>query len=157
MAFKRDELINELCNLGFQKYETRCSTWMYALVATNTQQTIYILIRKRGVDFKIYNEIKETKTDEYGKLFTEGGEIIRNYYTDSNVNLHNLAVKIANSFLDNEYIDANNMTSYGKPNNKRKYKNEMEELYDDLCVEDGEDVYLSDGVWLSSDGSMHER
>lgn len=31
-------------------------------------------------------------------------------------------------------------------------------LYDELALdEQGEDVYLSDGVWLSSDGSLHDR
>lgn len=35
---------------------------------------------------------------------------------------------------------------------------EMQELYDVLAIDDqGGDVYLSDGVWLSSDGSVHDR
>lgn len=36
-------------------------------------------------------------------------------------------------------------------------EDEMQHLYDALVVENGEDVYLSDGVWLSSDGSLHDR
>lgn len=35
---------------------------------------------------------------------------------------------------------------------------EMRDLYDALAIDDsGGDVYLSDGVWLSIDGSMHDR
>lgn len=35
---------------------------------------------------------------------------------------------------------------------------ERRNLYNDLAQGDiGEDVYLSDGVWLSSDGSLHDR
>ena len=35
---------------------------------------------------------------------------------------------------------------------------EMRELYDVLAIDDqGGDVYLSDGVWLSSDGAFHDR
>ncbi|WP_429192958.1 hypothetical protein [Aeromonas salmonicida] len=35
---------------------------------------------------------------------------------------------------------------------------EMRELYDALAIDDqGGDVYLSDGVWLSADGSLHDR
>jgi hypothetical protein len=35
---------------------------------------------------------------------------------------------------------------------------EMRELYDAIATdEEGSDVYLSDGVWLSSDGSCHDR
>lgn len=36
-------------------------------------------------------------------------------------------------------------------------ENEMRDLYSALSVDDfGDDVYLSDGVWLSSDGSFHD-
>lgn len=35
---------------------------------------------------------------------------------------------------------------------------ERRNLYDELALGDhGEDVYLSDGVWLGSDGSLHDR
>ncbi|MFL1802954.1 hypothetical protein ACJW8F_16370 [Plesiomonas shigelloides] len=35
---------------------------------------------------------------------------------------------------------------------------EMQELYDMLAIDDQNcDVYLSDGVWLRSDGSIHDR
>lgn len=35
---------------------------------------------------------------------------------------------------------------------------DMRELYDALTVDnESSDVYLSDGVWLSSDGSLHDR
>ncbi len=36
-------------------------------------------------------------------------------------------------------------------------QNELQHLYGELAVHQGEDVYLSDGVWLSSDGSLHDR
>lgn len=36
--------------------------------------------------------------------------------------------------------------------------NELVEVYADLAIDDsGEDVYLSDGMWLSSDGSISDR
>ncbi|WP_398494325.1 hypothetical protein [Variovorax sp.] len=35
-------------------------------------------------------------------------------------------------------------------------KDEMQDLYEALATDDGADVYLSDGVWLSSDGSMRD-
>lgn len=45
-------------------------------------------------------------------------------------------------------------------NHKSPYergRDEMRLLYDSLVVEDGEDVYLSDGLWLRSDGSVHDH
>ncbi|EHD13553.1 hypothetical protein CIN_17450 [Commensalibacter intestini A911] len=39
---------------------------------------------------------------------------------------------------------------------KSRAEEEMIELYNDLAIDDsGEDVYLSDGMYLSSDGSLH--
>jgi hypothetical protein len=39
-----------------------------------------------------------------------------------------------------------------------KGNREMRYLYDTLATDDrGGDVYLSDGVWLSNDGSLHDR
>jgi len=35
--------------------------------------------------------------------------------------------------------------------------NDMVDIYNGLSNDDGEDVYLSDGVWLGSDGSMDDR
>jgi hypothetical protein len=43
-------------------------------------------------------------------------------------------------------------------NLRSRASNEMIQLYSALSVDDtGGDVYLSDGVWLSSDGSLHDR
>ncbi|NUH56007.1 hypothetical protein HUK76_20350 [Citrobacter portucalensis] len=33
----------------------------------------------------------------------------------------------------------------------------MEDIYSDLCVTEGQDVYLHDGMWLRPDGTMYER
>jgi len=41
---------------------------------------------------------------------------------------------------------------------KSEQVNEMREIYQSFAQDDsGDDVYLSDGVWLSSDGSLHDR
>lgn len=33
----------------------------------------------------------------------------------------------------------------------------MVDIYSDLCVEDGEDVYLSDGMYMRPNGTTYER
>jgi hypothetical protein len=41
---------------------------------------------------------------------------------------------------------------------KSRPKAEMIDLYNDLAADDlGGDIYLSDGLWLSNDGSIHDR
>ena len=40
----------------------------------------------------------------------------------------------------------------------KRPRNELEEVYSSITIDDsGEDVYLSDGMWLSSDGSISDR
>lgn len=36
-------------------------------------------------------------------------------------------------------------------------EDDLESLYEGMMTSEGEDVYLSDGLWLSADGSLHER
>jgi hypothetical protein len=37
-------------------------------------------------------------------------------------------------------------------------RNDLQEIYGDLATDDsGDEVYLVDGVWLSSDGTLHDR
>lgn len=33
----------------------------------------------------------------------------------------------------------------------------MVDIYSDLCVGDGEDVYLSDGIYMRPNGKIYER
>ncbi len=41
---------------------------------------------------------------------------------------------------------------------KSKVLDDMKEMYEVLAVDDSnDDLYLSDGVWLSSDGHLHDR
>lgn len=46
----------------------------------------------------------------------------------------------------------NNHTPLGK-----RGEEEMQFLYKEMFVENSEDVYLSDGLWLSADGFIHDR
>lgn len=45
--------------------------------------------------------------------------------------------------------------SYESPD--LKDQDELRSLYSALAIDEGEDVYLSDGLWLRSDGSVEDR
>lgn len=36
-------------------------------------------------------------------------------------------------------------------------RNEMREIYSAVAAEDGEDAYLSDGIWIKPDGTLEDR
>lgn len=100
-----DSVIQQLKSLGFESYIPRTSSWKQAFIASNLTQTIYFLIGSKGIDFKFYDQIRETKVDEEGKLFTDGGEMTRNYYRESDVNIHELTLEIASQIVTNAPIN----------------------------------------------------
>lgn len=167
----RDQVLEHLQNIGFEAYIPRTSSWKYAFIASNQSQTIYFLVGKRGIDFKLYNSVRETKLDEKGKLFTDGGDMVRNYYRDSYVNIHELILEIASRLVTNTPIDESFTSGHGKSwqEQKAEYirslpksteaaaRDEMREIYEAISLGDGEDAYLGDGIWISSDGSLDDR
>lgn len=47
---------------------------------------------------------------------------------------------------------------YDEKLQQEKQQQEINELYDSCAIDDyGDDVYLSDGVWLSRDGTLHDN
>jgi len=167
----REQVLEHLHNLGFEAYVPRTSSWKSAFIASNERQTIYFLIGKNGIDFKLYKDVRETKCDERGKLFTDGGEMVRNYYRASDVVVHDLIVEIANALVANMPIDANLTSGHGmswraanaglKKIQNESFEsyagNDMQDIYDAVSLGDGEDAYLGDGMWIGSDGSMRDR
>lgn len=164
-------LADELDRLGYEAYVPRTSSWMAAFVASNHAGSIIFLIRKHGIDFKIYDKPKEFKLDENGKLYTSVGGLIRNYYNESDVFIFDWILDIASKFITETPIDNSSLVGKGKPwaFDKAKYirstrmsdgeegRCELREIYDAISVGDGMDAYLGDGIWIGSDGSWSDR
>lgn len=155
------EIIENLKMMGFKTYKPRTISWNYALIGSNQTQTIYFLFRKEGVDFKIYSYAREAKVDEKGRLFTDGGELVRNYYGDNDIDA--LILKIASCLVSDTPIDESFTSGHGRSRQKQKpksieiaAKDEMQEIYQEFSLGDSEDVYLGDGVWLNSEGSLYD-
>ena len=163
----RDELVARLQQMGFRTFQPRTVSWMCALIASNRTQTLYILVGKRSIDFKLYDTVCETRLDAQGRLHTDGGTFVRNWYAESDENIHALTLAIAERFVADEAIPPQHLRNHGISwsEQKRRHKaslpqtaeEEMHSLYEDLALGDGEPVYLSDGVWLHADGSMHDE
>ena len=167
----RDEVIQCLLNMGFEAYVPRTSTWQHAFIASNESQTIYFLIGKRSIDFKIYDYVRDTRVDSRGRLFTDGGQMVRNYYYKSNVVVHELILKIASHLVNNLPVDESMRKGNGKSCKEQKAdrfgivpddkdhsgRNEMIEVYNAISSGNGGDEYLCDGMWISTDGSLHDK
>jgi hypothetical protein len=80
-----------------------------------------------------------------------------------------MVLEVASRFVNNQNIDQTYFRRVGISRSEwwEKYGKKIERmddedgdtlssLYTALAVEEGEDVYLGDGVWLTSNGSLHD-
>lgn len=150
-------ILEILQNIGFEVYTPRTSTWSFAFIASNDSQTLYFLIRKNGIDFKLYDYLRAVKIDKNNKIYTDGGSFVRNSYEGSELDICKIILDIAHKFILNEAIEGQLLENNGASLSAKELSNDMLEIFNGLSNGDGEDVYLSDGVWLCSDGTTEDR
>lgn len=160
-------LINELRLIGWVPIKKRQKMYSSVLANVNSSSNAYIFIRKNGIDIQVLpspNPIIPKPYSLYEGSFTQG-QVVRHSLPHTTFNLFYGILRFSDSFLNNE----KNLDRYFVPQgstdkrtdelkNKafkcRSQNNEIMEAYDD-CFDDGP-VYLSDGMWLTSDGCTHD-
>ena len=110
-----ESLMDKLAKLGYEAYVPRTSSWQTAFAARNQTGTLIILIRRRGIDFKIYDSIVEFRTDRRGKLYTDGGKVVRNYYYDSDVSIFAWILEVATKFIADVPLGGEYLVGQGRP------------------------------------------
>ncbi|WP_159690507.1 hypothetical protein [Cognatazoarcus halotolerans] len=167
-------MVAMLFDMGFKTQTTASQKWKQALFFINGEKTLFVLVRTRGVDVLETPLKREEMTNPDGLLSVTmrrtGDRFAEFFYTDSHLPVNERVLEIASHFVNNLNIDQSHFQKIGigrrewgeKYGEKSKRSNRENSgslcsLYADLAIEEGEDVYLSDGVWLSSDGSLHDR
>lgn len=132
-----------------------------AYSATNQRQTSLILMRKNGIDVQVIEGLPagEIKPNSVLSTSQSDGPFIRQPFHGSQDNILERTAKFAQSFLQNaENLEAMVepiQTTKALPKPPRKVRDRDDDLYSALGG-DGEPIYLSDGVWLTSDGGAHD-
>lgn len=83
-------------------------------------------------------------TDDIGKLYTDGGKLVRNYYWKSNVNIHHLILKVATQLTNNIPIDDEFLTGQGMSVNTNRNSTVDVEEYHHSVNDSTKDVYVRD-------------
>ena len=109
----QDKVLEHLQDIGFEGYTPRTSSWKHVFVASNKTQSLYFLVGKRGIDFKFYESSRSLKQDEKGRVYTDGGVFVRNYYYGSDINIHDFILDLASRFVTDTPIDINFFTGHG--------------------------------------------
>ena len=58
---------------------------------------------------------------------------------------------------ENEELDSGLPAGFESIQHEEREDNDLIDLYDAICVEDGQPVYLCDGVWLYPDGDVRDE
>lgn len=141
----------------------RAISKMYRMAysATNRRQTSLILMRKNGIDVQIIEGLPTKEIAPNSALSTSqsDGPFIRQPFHGSQNNILERTAKFAQSFLQNaedlEAMVEPIQTSKALPKPPPRVRDREDDLYSALGGH-GEPIYLSDGVWLTSDGGTHD-
>ncbi len=155
-------LMDALNELGYEAHIPRASTWRVAFSASNESGTIIFLLRKHGIDFRIFERVEILQFDEDGKLCLGGGHLVRNFYNGSDVNIFELIFDIATRFITNSPLDKIVLKGQGqvRPRNgkfRTDGESELRDIYDAVSGGGGADAYLGDGIWIGPDGSSSDN
>lgn len=171
------EFESELLAWGYKRHSTASRKWRIALVRRNTEKTFVVLLRRHGVDLLESPLSPEQMTNDDGLLSIstqrEGDRYAELGYTEAGTSIHDLALHIASSLAQDQPVGDELFErrgigprewamKYGQLAKKARHGGSegggtMSEIYDAVSNGDGDDAYLSDGVWIRSDGSMYER
>ncbi|WIH24993.1 hypothetical protein [Photobacterium damselae] len=120
IGLSREQVMDTLVSVGFEVYVPRTSSWKNVFIASNDSQTIYFLIGKRSIDFKLYNYVRKARFDDKGRLFTDGGQLVRNYYNGSEVFIHRFVLELAVLILIDEDIEQEHLIGHGVSPHKKQ-------------------------------------
>lgn len=156
-----DELAALLFQLGWVPRLTASKMYRKAYSASNQTKTALILMRKNGIDVQLIDDLpaEKVKPNSLLTLSRTHGPFFQQPYRGS---LHNILERTA-SFAEAFLRDAPRIEDMIIPLSSTKVlpsppprrRSDEDDLYSALGGS-GEPVYLSDGVWLTSGGGVHD-
>lgn len=163
----RDDMVNCLLLMSFQPYKTVSAKWWHAFHHWDGEKSLFVLVRKNGVDLLETTLKAEDIMRADGSLSVSmrrnGDRVAEYFYVDNKIPVHDSVLEVATLFCQKKKIDPQffRKLGAGKAEFIERVKSQREwglsDLYRDLADGLGGEVYLSDGVWLSADGVMSER
>jgi len=155
------ELAVCLFKMGWTPRRAASKMYRMAYSAANETQTALILMRKNGIDVQIIEAVPAEDTKPNSTLSTSraDGPFIGQPFHGSLHNILERTAAFAEAFLRGasnlEEMIAPLKTAKVLPSPPQRTRSVEDDLYSALGGS-AEPVYLSDGVWLTSDGGSHD-
>ena len=161
MSLNVPELKAALKSIGFKSFYPVVTTWSDAFIYRYAESVLCVLFRKNGVDFKFYKHYQEgLKVRGRCRISMVGGEIYRNHYNSSQINVHDKILDVCSSYVNGEIREDDIRKEDGHSYKLNKSYIENLKKDKDYCADDDlrsalegcEDgcgnIYLGDGVYI---------
>lgn len=165
--------IKALRENGWIPVKSRQSMYKAVLANVNDRFVAYIFLRANGIDIRMFHRTNNEQVTPYSlyERSSLDGREVRHFLSNTTFNLYEGILRFSSSFLSNETNLDRYFVSQGstdkrteelkdlakeREKSKKKYKNEMLDIYDACSDGSGGPAYLGDGIWITSDGGMHD-
>ena len=147
------------------------ATYRKILTKTNESKIAYIFIRKNGIDIQIIPISEEKLPIKPNSLYRESltqGQVVRHTLAHTTFNLYEGILRFSDSFINNEL----NLDRYFIPQGEKDKRTDalkkeahlsknsgeyiISDLYEACSDGNGGAAYLSDGIWITSGGGVHD-
>ena len=161
----------KLIDSGWVLLRPHSATYRKILTKTNESKIAYIFIRKNGIDIQIIPISEEKLPIKPNSLYRESltqGQVVRHTLAHTTFNLYEGILRFSDSFINNEL----NLDRYFIPQGEKDKRTDalkkeahlrknsgeysISDLYEACSDGNGGAAYLSDGIWITSGGGVHD-
>jgi hypothetical protein len=135
----------------------------------NSSNVAYIFVRKNGIDIQMLPRPDNQIVKPYSmhEISFSEGKMVQHCLAHTTFNLFEGVLRFSKSFIENEADLERYFIPQGRSDKrteelkreareKRASRDEMLDIYDACSGGDGGPAYLGDGMWISSDGRLHD-
>lgn len=161
----------KLIDSGWVLLRPHSATYRKILTKTNESKIAYIFIRKNGINIQIIPISEEKLPIKPNSLYRESltqGQVVRHTLAHTTFNLYEGILRFSDSFINNEL----NLDRYFIPQGEKDKRTDalkkeahlrknsgeysISDLYEACSDGNGGAAYLSDGIWITSGGGVHD-
>ncbi len=164
-----DVFIKGLKSHGWVPVKSKRRQYRTVLGFANKSNVAYIFVRKNGIDIQMLPRVDNQIVKPYSmhEISFNEGKMVQHFLAHTTFNLFEGILRFSKSFIENEADLERYFIPQGRSDKrteelkqqareKQASRNEMLDIYDACSDGDGGPAYLGDGMWISSDGGLHD-
>lgn len=164
-----DAFIKELKSHGWVPVKSKRRQYRAVFGFSNSFNVAYIFVRKNGIDIQMLSRSGSqiVKPFSMHEISFNEGKMVQHFLAHTTFNLFEGILRFSKSFIENETDLERYFVAQGRSDKrteelkqqareKQASRNEMLDIYDACSDGSGGPAYLGDGMWINSDGGLHD-